>query len=105
VKRPESIVVLGQRFTVHWEPYDAGLLNEPDKAGRTDLMQQVMHIRQGAGFHQTRETVLHELIHVCLNLVSSREHDEELVAGLAPVLLELLRRDGQLMDWLREPDE
>lgn len=53
-----------------------------------------------------RETLLHEVIHVCNNVAgaSSLKHEERFVTGLAPALLDTLRRNPALVSYLMGDD-
>ncbi|MBA3580613.1 MAG: hypothetical protein H0W42_11575 [Gemmatimonadaceae bacterium] len=52
------------------------------------------------------ETLLHELLHMCWNQAAVNDiegvepHEEKIVAALSPLILELLRRNPDLADYL-----
>lgn len=56
---------------------------------------------------QVVDTVIHELLHACMDLVGAvdvvnAETEESLVRRLAPVLVDVLRRNPKLVGWVAD---
>ena len=74
------------------------LLGECD----TNLLQ--IRVRQRLPRSKAQETLTHELLHACTHpSLNGNEHlsDEQFVEGVAPVLLQVIRDNPDLLDYLR----
>lgn len=101
--RPNSVKVLGQPFSVEYvdlAPNDVSLARDGHGAGRTRIAQLQMLINADQHETQIRDTVLHETLHACLHIQDLSAEDESFVGRLAPVLLDVLRSNPDLVKWL-----
>jgi predicted Zn-dependent protease with MMP-like domain len=106
--RPSAITIVGQRFEVRWlretlvtsEPR----ITESVKAGRASVAYQWIAVDTEQGADQVRDTLLHEVIHIVFGLLD-RDADDALVRPLATVLLEALRANPQLVEFLLERED
>jgi hypothetical protein len=96
--RPQVITVLGQPFTVEYLPKR---VLDRDAVGHTSTSTQELHVLEGQGHHQERDTLLHEILHVASNVVGQDLKERQILA-LAPVLLDVLRRNPELVAYLTE---
>lgn len=109
--RPPAVVeIVGQRFDVNLvDRYHEKLVSgEPDlpNLGTCILSEQAIYLRAGLGDDQLRDTFLHEVIHGCLRVMGVElddENEERVAAALGPVLLDVLRRNGELVRYLVTP--
>ena len=73
------------------------------KAGNTNHPLQTILLSSEQGPDQEADTVLHEVLHACLHQSDgelSVEQEERLVLSLAPLLLDTLRRNPELVAYL-----
>lgn len=96
--RPNVITVLGQPFEIVYEP--RGVL-AGENAGKADHAGQRLIVSEGQGAHQERDTLLHEVLHIC-GLMIGHELDEHQVASVTPVLLDVLRSNPEVVAYLTE---
>lgn len=107
-----SLFVAGQTFRVDWVPKDdtfGKLASNPHRdLGMNVPSLQRIAIREGMGFEQERDTVLHETMHVILALTSNRDRfqgedaEENVINALAVGLLAALRQNSGLAGYLTE---
>lgn len=90
--------MLGQPFEVVYEP--RGTL-AGENAGKADHAGQRLIVSEEQGAHQERDTLLHELLHMC-GLVVGHELDEHQVGAITPVLLDVLRSNPDAVAYLTE---
>lgn len=97
--RPTTFSVLGQPFTIEY--VDSTIA---DKLGQTITTEQHVAIRNEQGPDQERDTMLHELLHACIQVggirIGNSRREEMLVRTLSPVLLDCLRRSPELVEYL-----
>lgn len=97
--KPDTVTIIGQPFAIEFVPAsDARFIK--DGVGRTIPGEQRLLIADGQAPAQERDTVLHEVLHGCIRIVKSDAEDEEIVGTLAPVLLDVLRKNPELTKWL-----
>lgn len=116
--RPTRIQIAGQPFAVEWENQNGKRLHEDADGywdlGTTAVYEQRLIIRTNQAEHQLRDTVLHEVIHALINMTGQRDrfkpndasekHPEEpVVLAVATALLQVLRANPSLVEWLTEP--
>jgi hypothetical protein len=95
---PYTVVVAGKHYGI--DLTDTGL--DSDEAGTTNVMTQVLRIRTDQGFHAERDTVLHEIIHA----IEYNGHialEERQVHALAATMLQVLRENPTLVEYLTKP--
>lgn len=69
--------------------------------GKFDGHNQTLTISPALGFDGVRDTLLHEILHgVLVPLELNETKEERVVLFLAPALLDLLRRNGDLVAFL-----
>lgn len=115
---PNIIVILGQRYTVFVQPAEHKLLNDDDPdswdaLGHTDRSKNRISLRgpDGLAEDKARETLLHEVLHAVIGTArippfgeEGGEKEEEFVSMLAPILMDTLRRNPDLVFALVEQD-
>ena len=79
-----------------------------DDYGETQIDRCEIRLAAKQGPSQLRETLLHEALHACTALAGLRvewgeDRDESCVTRLAPILLDVLRRNPRLIEFLVEP--
>lgn len=104
-KLPESVELVGQHFAIEEVDKDAGVLRDGDAigVGRSMLTQQRLLIGGEQGVDQTRDTLLHEILHALVGIVGmfdKAKDEERVVAGLTPLLLDALRRNPKVVAYL-----
>jgi hypothetical protein len=113
VVRPQKLVIAGQQYEVRWvsDP-TSGLARHanPNQVGHTDSDIGVMAVRtHDTTPTQERDTLLHEVIHACLELTyldasldhfKTKEAAERIVSVLSTHLLDTLRRNDGLVSYL-----
>jgi hypothetical protein len=92
------ITILGQPFEVVYEPRGELV---GDNAGTSTLNDQRLAVLEGQGQHQERDTVVHEVLHL-VSRMSAFPLKERQVTALSPVLLDVLRRNPELVAYLTE---
>lgn len=104
---PETIELVGQRFRVAIVPDSHAALASASAdhrhVGTTKPAVQEIYVADDLGPDQTRDTLLHEILHGLFAIVGhfDRQRDEErVVAGLTPLLLDCLRRNPDLVAFL-----
>ena len=104
MKGPRKFKVLGQPFKVrhtkHLSMKKYGKLNGRTRVDRGLVDLATHHV----GAHKRAETYLHELLHAIISTGSIvREHEtseEDLVSGLAPLLLHTMRENPSVVAYL-----
>lgn len=104
---PELVVVCGQTFRVELVNQEESPLSKGEVLGRTsvDTGKIAIHTRgDKASLDQVRDTVLHEVLHAIVGLTGLGEtlgEDEESVVGRLSIhLLDTLRRNPKLANYL-----
>lgn len=98
--RPERVTVLGQPFDVEYRGPDHLDLGKEHAMGRTSLSRLRIVVDSDMHPHQLRDTVLHEVLHACNLVIDPAADDEEQVARLTPVLLDVMRSNPDVVAWL-----
>ena len=80
---------------------EEGGTTDPDSLGEWDARNAIVHYDPTQTMPVLRETVLHEMLHCVFEHtgVDPEEH-ETLIRSISPLLLELLRRNPELVEWL-----
>ncbi len=108
VAAPPSAVVLGPHsYTIDSSEETARLLRDEENNGDSRPDRLLVRLDTDRPPTKVAETLLHELMHCCWNESPLRVHDvkewEELVvSGLTPWLLDLLRRNPDLVAYLTQ---
>lgn len=76
-------------------------VTESDSMGEWHARQATIYYDPSQDVQVLRETVLHEMFHCLLEHtgVDPEEH-ETLIRSISPLLLEVLRRNPELVEWL-----
>jgi hypothetical protein len=94
-------VVIGQTFSIDYRSGHDDMLEQ--RAGRTKIGRQLIAIADDQAADQERDTVLHEVLH-CMSrivgLIRDDDEEERIVAALTPLLLDVLRRNPDLVGYL-----
>jgi hypothetical protein len=117
--KPPSFKVIGQRFRIGWfedgDPLE-GIRLEPEVveagvAGVTVRHKQRILINKEMAPHQQLDTYLHEALHAMFYMtglsraggpLATELHEEEVIVSLAPVLLQFIRDNPAVMNYLRQ---
>ena len=73
--------------------------------GRCDFENLIIGVNGDVADDMIRETLLHEVLHACVfasgaDLGEGAEHEEAFVAVMSPMLIEVLRNNPVLVDFL-----
>ena len=106
MKPPSAIQVAAIRYSLREarDPEENAALE--DDWGRTDHKIQRILFKPGQGPDVLADTVFHELLHCCIfnsgcvAIIPSKDEEEKLVRALTPVLLDAMRRNPRLTDFL-----
>jgi hypothetical protein len=111
--RPEVIQVGPFIYTVNWDheswsaAFDATVTSNSDAVrayGMTDQRGSVIHMNPNNAETFLRETLLHEVTHACHFVAGLGDGAtvtcEEFVTRVSPVLLDTLRRNPELRDYI-----
>ena len=103
MKLPTSLIIGPHRYIV--EGNDR-LIVHGDRRGSTDVENHIMQIAAAdISASLRREALLHETLHAAwdqtsLRLAPTAEHEEAVITALAPILLDALRRNRRLVEYL-----
>lgn len=99
-KPPTSVTVGPYRYKVVVD--DARI--PPDLYGLCDKGKHTISLHPDQSAVRLRSTLVHELLHALCDLtgVDDDKAEERIVTVLAPALLEVLRKNPRLVDWLTE---
>lgn len=114
MKHPAQIVVGPVVYTVSSKPsdVDAAIVaavksqGQPDFYGVTNHPNLTITLNPEQADGQLRDTVLHEVLHTVTTIASlelSGKEEEEFVSRISPILLDVLRRNPALVEYLTAP--
>ena len=92
---PDTIVVGPHSYALRFAPLVA---DDEDLFGHADHRAATIVCRTNMSRSQQQDTVLHEVLHCAL--VQTTHDNEKLVWQLAPILLDTLQRNPQLVRYL-----
>ena len=101
---PTSIEMGPHRYTIRSDEDTADLLRSEGNNG--DSRAHQLLIRLDPRVAAVHEVLLHEILHCAWDLTPLRcmdgvkDHEEEVVTALAPLILDALRRNAQLVAYL-----
>lgn len=110
MKPPAAVTVGPHRYKLTFaESRTVRLSDDTDSAyGECDQKHATIVIDPNQAPTMLRDTVIHELLHACMNLIGATEDpgfddaaEERIVLRLAPVLLQIVRQ-RRLVEWLQE---
>ena len=98
-KRPEELRIFGRTYSITYVPQEAlaGL------SGLCDNGLQLIHIAEGQGSEEQKDSVLHEGLHAVIyviKLVLSQALEERVVTALAAALVGLMQDNPEFAKWL-----
>jgi len=113
VSVPKSVRVGPHRYqiVVSRSAIDAESAKDGErKLGSCDAQHCRIVVEPDQAPSQLRDTVVHELLHACFDLIGGQEdvsHDveEKLVRRLAPILVGVLQANPRLVEWVAGSDE
>jgi hypothetical protein len=90
--------------------YDVDLVDLLDASGRCDFDQLKILVNGRLAEGAQQEILLHEVLHAIFNATGydvwiGEEATEDAILRLSPVLLEVLRRNPALVDYLTEVED
>lgn len=69
--------------------------------GHIGFKEQTVQVRKGMGADITRLTIVHETLHGMMFAIGHDDNDEKVVNRLAHVMLEWVRDNPELLEYLR----
>lgn len=86
-------------------PFTVEFRHDHTNAGELDSNGQRIHVAHGMALQQEQDTVLHEVLHACAYLVGlsarwATEHEEEFIRCVTGPLLDVLKRNPKLTEYL-----
>lgn len=105
---PDHVNLGSHRISIDATEATARLLRDEDSRGDSRFDQLLVRLDADRPHTAATETLLHELLHCCWNASALRalevdEAQELVVTALAPPLLEILRRNPDLVTYLTAP--
>lgn len=105
MKVPDGFDLVAHRFTIDSSPATGKLLHDEGHRGDSRPDQLLIRLDIDRPTTAVAETLLHEALHCAWSETALREHsvaehEEAVVTGLAPLLLELLRRNPEFVKYL-----
>jgi hypothetical protein len=105
VKIPEGFDLAAHRFVSDSSKATGKLLHDEGSRGDSRADDLLVRINPDRPKTAVAETLLHETMHCIWSATALRghaaeEHEEAIVTGLAPLLLEVLRRNPDLVEFL-----
>ena len=103
MKPPRTIAVGPYRFTVTQAPLENPTDGTLHSYAVTQKNQETITLHTGQSAGNLRDTLFHEVLHTCWHagcLPSGQE--EEIIGTLSPLLLDTLRRNPRLIEFLFE---
>ena len=104
---PASVRLLGQSFAIELVDRDDAVLGgaavDMERVGTVHITKQRISIAKDMASDQERDTVLHEVLHALIrviNLMPKEQEEERIVVALAPLILDALRRNPNLVEYL-----
>lgn len=83
-----------------WSIEFMSALSDSDNCGETDLEQQKIRINKNMHPDVQAETLVHEILHICLNFSGLQDGatltEEELVSRIAPTLTIILQTNSDI---------
>lgn len=97
---------LPKRIRVGSRTYEVRLSADPEHAGRTDSDRLIVSINDSIPQGGQQETLLHEILHAITNYTGiyndlGHKKEEKVVNRIAPVLLDVVRRNLAVVEYLR----
>lgn len=85
-----AINIVGVKYSVDLvEEID----NNPNLMGACIYQKSLIQIRKGMSLDKQQQTLLHEILHACLNEAGYTEQDEDLVNRLGIILYQVLKEN------------
>ncbi len=119
IERPAYVDIGPHRFTIHYDQQyflDLARSGGRDRFGETSMANMTMIISPARAFTGMQETLLHEILHALIWQAgitipenpdaSGDEREETLVGQMSGILLDCIKRNPHVFDWLdlKEPD-
>jgi hypothetical protein len=105
MSRPTEIAIIGQPFYVQFVPSGSELL-PANQTGRTRINHLQMYVDSTIPLPQQRVTTLHEVLHAVIAMLGliagddAETVEERVVEQIATPLLDVLRSNPELTEWL-----
>ena len=102
---PEHVDIGPHRYTIDASPETGLLLHDEEATGDSRPDRCIVRLDMQRPATKVAETLLHELLHCVWSQTPGRarefnEHEEEIVSSVAPWLLDMLRRNPDLVKYL-----
>lgn len=114
---PKKIYIMGQEFVIDIRKGGDPLLDVEDESlkrvfadavGAADHTLGKIMVREypkGQSLDSARDTILHEIVHISMRIVGapswlSDSREEDIVSRISPVILDTLRRNPRLSEFL-----
>lgn len=103
---PPVVTVGGRTYTIHSDEETSRLTSDDGSRGMTFTERLRIHLNAEMPDDLIRETLLHECMHAAWDFVglgkagAIAEHEEQAIKALAPVLVDMLRRNPEIVAYL-----
>lgn len=118
IERPGYVWIGPHKFTIHYDQQyslDLTRTGGVDRFGETSMANMTIVVSNARAFTGMQETILHEILHALIWQAgidvpenpdaSGHEREEKLVGQLSGVLLDCIKRNPQVFDWLDLKDQ
>lgn len=119
IERPDHVLIGPHKFTIHYDQQyflDLARSSGSDRFGESSMANMTIVVSDARAFTGLQETLLHEILHCLIwqagitipedDDASGDEREETLVGQMSGILLDCIKRNPHVFDWLdlKEPD-
>lgn len=101
---PKKLKIGPYKYSVSKSNLNEHVLDGEGKTyGITHVMEQTMVLAEGQGPDMLAESLLHEVLHICCQAAGlglELENEESIVSSIAPVLLEAIRNNPDMVEFI-----
>lgn len=94
MQMPDEVTVGCHKYTVTRKP-------ERGQNGGCDFDGLKLSVKKRMRRSKEQETLLHEVLHACTDVACKERDDEPFVNAVAPVLLQVIQDNPELVEYLR----
>lgn len=77
---------------------------EGEEWGKTEYQERKIYIKN-VNYIENKITLLHEIIHISLKTLGYNKQKEKIVSGLSGMLLQVMRDNKEIIDYLTEQNK
>lgn len=119
IERPDHVWIGPHSFSIHYDQqYFLNLVRSgaSDRFGESNMADMSIIVSDARAFTGMQETLLHEILHCLIwqagisipedDDANEHEREEKLVGQMSGILLDCIKRNPQVFDWLdlKEPE-